>query len=232
MQFSAHKPTATLCKRYSQLATDLLMNFNTQFLHINLHQFSISVVCTQTYCHSLQAFRPDLLKHSAQRLTSVLLIKKTQYTILAHRPTSVLYIKQIQYTILAHRPTYVLYISSLHTNLLQFHDMGDVGSDSDNDMGSKLVYIQAFRAATSAHASSALLRLNSYCRPALHDPKQQHKHAQVLVHSSSYTGLAGRRQLLVLSCMQSCTLGCSSACVAQTQIFNIACITRVAHTCV
>ena len=90
----------TYCKTLQALATDLLMNFNTQFLHTDLHQFSISVLCAQTYCNSLQAFRPDLLKHSAQR------------------PTSVLYIKKIQYTIIAHRPASVLYISSHHTNLL------------------------------------------------------------------------------------------------------------------
>ena len=36
-------------------------------------------------------------------------------------------------------------------------------------MGSKLVYNHASGAAISAHASSALLKLNSHCRPALHD---------------------------------------------------------------
>ena len=46
-------------------------------------------------------------------------------------------------------------------------------------MGNKLVYNHAFGAVISAHASSAL-----------HDLNEQHKHAQVFVHSSSYTGFA------------------------------------------
>ena len=38
-----------------------------------------------------------------------------------------------------------------------------------SDMGSKLVYNHAFGAAISAHASSALLGLNSHCKATLHD---------------------------------------------------------------
>ena len=121
-QSFAHKFTVIFCK-HSDLTCWRIQHkdihpfciskkFSTQFLHIDLHQFFISNFCRQTYCNSLQAFRLDLLKNSAQRPTSVLYISSLHTSLLQICASAGAWLDhEMRYTILCTQ----FYCSSLQT---------------------------------------------------------------------------------------------------------------------